>query len=62
MDRGCDQFQRRINYLRVALTDRCNRRCVYWMPEQVQPFAPREQLLSPEELLAVLRAMSELGG
>lgn len=44
-----DQFQRRISYLRLSVTDRCDLRCVYCMPEQ-QIFLPRKDVLSLEEL------------
>jgi cyclic pyranopterin phosphate synthase len=44
-----DQFQRRINYLRLSLTDRCDLRCSYCMPER-QTFLPRSEVLSLEEL------------
>ena len=44
-----DQFQRRITYLRLSVTDRCDLRCAYCMPER-QTFLPREQVLSLEEL------------
>jgi GTP 3',8-cyclase len=44
-----DQFQRRISYLRLSVTDRCDLRCSYCMPEQ-QQFLPRKDVLSLEEL------------
>ena len=44
-----DQFQRRISYLRLSLTDRCDLRCSYCMPER-QTFLPRSEVLSLEEL------------
>lgn len=44
-----DQFQRRITYLRLSLTDRCDLRCTYCMPER-QTFVPRAEVLSLEEL------------
>jgi GTP 3',8-cyclase len=44
-----DQFQRRISYLRLSLTDRCDLRCAYCMPER-QTFLPRSEVLSLEEL------------
>ena len=44
-----DQFQRRITYLRLSVTDRCDLRCAYCMPER-QTFLPRSQVLSLEEL------------
>lgn len=44
-----DQFQRRISYLRLSVTDRCDLRCTYCMPER-QTFLPRKEVLSLEEL------------
>ncbi len=44
-----DQFQRRITYLRLSVTDRCDLRCTYCMPER-QTFLPRKDVLSLEEL------------
>ncbi|MCU0490041.1 MAG: GTP 3',8-cyclase MoaA [Chloroflexaceae bacterium] len=56
-----DSFGRRIDYLRVSLTDRCNMRCVYCMPAVGMQFAPRPELLTNEELLLVLRAAAKAG-
>lgn len=44
-----DQFQRRISYLRLSVTDRCDLRCAYCMPER-QTFLPRSEVLSLDEL------------
>ena len=44
-----DQFNRRISYLRLSVTDRCDLRCAYCMPER-QTFLPRKDVLSLEEL------------
>lgn len=44
-----DQFSRRITYLRLSVTDRCDLRCTYCMPERMQ-FVPRAEVLSLEEL------------
>ncbi len=44
-----DQFNRRITYLRLSVTDRCDLRCAYCMPER-QTFLPRKEVLSLEEL------------
>jgi cyclic pyranopterin phosphate synthase len=55
-----DQFGRMIDYLRVSLTDACNLRCVYCMPEGAR-FLPRDRLLTDEELLRLLRLFAELG-
>lgn len=55
-----DPFGRRITYLRLSVTDRCDFRCTYCMGEDMQ-FAPREQILSLEELYAVADAFIGLG-
>lgn len=44
-----DQFQRRISYLRLSITDRCDLRCAYCMPERMS-FLPRKDVLTLEEL------------
>lgn len=56
-----DRFGRRIDYLRVSLTDRCNLRCVYCMPATGMHFAPREELLRDEEFVRVIRLATEIG-
>ncbi|MCC7362275.1 MAG: GTP 3',8-cyclase MoaA [Anaerolineales bacterium] len=55
-----DRFGRNIHYLRISLTDRCNLRCVYCMPEDIQ-FRPRAELMQDDELLYLLRLFTELG-
>lgn len=56
-----DGFGRTISYLRISVTDKCNLRCVYCMPEQGMPWLRREQLLSYEEIAAVVRTMAGMG-
>jgi cyclic pyranopterin phosphate synthase len=56
-----DSYGRRIDYLRVSLTDRCNMRCVYCMPAVGMQFLPRPELLTNEELIVVLRAAAAAG-
>ena len=55
-----DSLGRDIRYLRISLTDRCNMRCVYCMPEEMR-FALRDELLTADEILAVARAARDLG-
>jgi len=55
-----DSYGRNIRYLRISLTDRCNLRCVYCMPEEMQ-FSPRDELLTADEILSIVRAARELG-
>jgi cyclic pyranopterin phosphate synthase len=55
-----DRFGRRVNYVRVSITDRCDFRCIYCMSEDME-FLPRAQILSFEEIEQVCRAFVELG-
>src|SRR5512134_535743 len=55
-----DRFGRDINYLRISLTDRCNLRCVYCMPEDMT-FRPRAELMQDDEILRLVRLFAELG-
>ena len=55
-----DRFNRRVTYLRISVTDRCDLRCVYCMSEDMT-FLPRAQLLSLEEIIQVGRGFVELG-
>jgi GTP 3',8-cyclase len=59
-DRLLDSYGRTHNNLRISVTDRCNIRCVYCMPEQVE-FLPRAQLLSFEEIERFVRVAVTLG-
>lgn len=56
-----DPFGRRIDYLRVSVTDRCNFRCVYCMPEEGFPAMPKEEYLSTEETVRLIRVAASLG-
>src|SRR5680860_578445 len=56
-----DGFGRRIEYLRISVTDKCNLRCVYCMPEEGLPWLKRSQLLSFEEISEIVRAMADMG-
>ena len=56
-----DQFGRSIEYLRISVTDRCNFRCVYCMPEQGLPWLPKQDILSYEEIVEVVRQLAPLG-
>ncbi len=55
-----DDFGRRVRYVRISVTDRCDFRCVYCMSEEMT-FLPRAQVLTLEELALVARAFVELG-
>jgi molybdenum cofactor biosynthesis protein A len=56
-----DNHQRPITYVRLAVTDRCNLRCFYCMPEEGMKFVPRQQLLSFEEIGRLVRVLASLG-
>src|SRR5215212_11258403 len=56
-----DSYGRPIRDLRVSLTDRCNFRCFYCLPHGEPPIAPKEQMLSFEEIEYVSRIFVELG-
>ncbi|MFE6795655.1 GTP 3',8-cyclase MoaA [Paenibacillus chitinolyticus] len=56
-----DKFNRIHDYLRISVTDRCNLRCVYCMPEEGMTFEPDERLLSYDEITEVVRVLAEMG-
>lgn len=56
-----DNHGRRINYVRIAVTDRCNLRCFYCMPEQGIQYVERSALLSYEEMLRLTRLLAGMG-
>jgi len=55
-----DPFQRKISYVRVSVTDRCDFRCVYCMSEDME-FLPKKDVLSLEELDRLCNAFIDLG-
>jgi GTP 3',8-cyclase len=56
-----DRFGHRISYLRVSITDRCNERCLYCMPQELQEWLPRAEVLNYDEITRLVRIASELG-
>ncbi len=56
-----DNNNRRINYLRLSITDRCNLRCVYCMPEEGIEFLPHKNILRYEEILRIVRLSIKKG-
>ncbi|HOD83207.1 MAG: Cyclic pyranopterin monophosphate synthase [Planctomycetes bacterium ADurb.Bin126] len=56
-----DPFGRRIDYLRVSVTDRCNLRCVYCMPAEGLPLVSHDDILRYEEIAEVVREAADLG-
>jgi cyclic pyranopterin phosphate synthase len=56
-----DRHGHRISYLRVSVTDRCNERCSYCMPQELQEWLPRQEILTYEETLRLIRVAAGLG-
>ena len=56
-----DRFGRTFNYLRIALNEMCNLRCIYCMPEGGIPFKPKNEIMTTEEILRIVTVVSELG-
>jgi cyclic pyranopterin phosphate synthase len=56
-----DQHGRSIEYLRISVTDRCNFRCVYCMPQEGLPWLPKAEILSYEEIAEIVRQLAPLG-
>src|SRR5215217_4834925 len=56
-----DQFGRSIEYLRISVTDRCNFRCVYCMPAEGLTWLPKQDILSYEEIAAIVEQLAPLG-
>lgn len=61
MPRLYDNHGRPIDYVRLAVTDRCNLRCFYCMPEEGIKYEAREALLSYEEMLRLIRLLASMG-
>ncbi len=55
-----DRFGRNIHYLRISLTDHCNLRCIYCMPED-QTFRPNPELMQDDEIFLLTRLFASLG-
>lgn len=55
-----DQYKRKIDYLRISVTDRCNLRCAYCQPQQAA-FVPHAEILRYEEILRICRLAVQLG-
>lgn len=56
-----DQHHRIHDYLRISLTDNCNLRCFYCMPNEDYHFMPHQQLMQPEEILIIAKTFVDLG-
>lgn len=56
-----DKYDRGIDYIRISVTDRCNLRCVYCMPEEGVNFIPHEMILTYEEIIKLCECFAKLG-
>lgn len=56
-----DMYNRKINYLRISITDRCNMRCVYCMPEEGILKKNHKDILTHEEIIEIVKAAAKLG-
>jgi cyclic pyranopterin phosphate synthase len=56
-----DQYNRQLNYLRVSITDRCNLKCMYCVPQDLIPRVDHEEILRYEEILHVIKIAIGLG-
>ncbi|QLL70027.1 GTP 3',8-cyclase MoaA [Lactobacillus sp. 3B(2020)] len=56
-----DQYNRKHDYLRLSITDRCNLRCVYCMPKEGLPFFPDNRVLSQDEIVQLVKNFTEMG-
>jgi cyclic pyranopterin phosphate synthase len=56
-----DSMNRRIDYIRISLTDHCNLRCCYCMPEAQKHFLSGEELMTREEITTIMRVMARNG-
>ena len=56
-----DQFGRRIDYLRISVTDKCNLRCTYCMPVEGLDWIPKPELLTYEEIAEIVRQLATVG-
>ena len=56
-----DEYQRQIDYLRISVTDRCNLRCQYCMPEEGVPLVNHDEILRYQEILRLVQVFAGLG-
>jgi len=56
-----DSFGRKVDYLRISVTDRCNERCLYCLPQDFHDWLPREKILTVTEILAVAEVAAAQG-
>ena len=58
---GSTPVNRQVDYLRISVTDRCNERCLYCLPEHFQTWMPRAEILTYEEILTIVGVAVERG-
>ena len=56
-----DRFGRTFNYLRIALNEQCNLRCIYCMPEEGIDFRSEDKLLTTKEIFRIIQITAEMG-
>ena len=56
-----DHFGRTFNYVRIAVNEYCNLRCIYCMPEEGVPFQKKDRLLVKDEIFKIIKLMEEMG-
>jgi cyclic pyranopterin phosphate synthase len=56
-----DSFNRKINYLRISVTDRCNLACTYCMPEQLKPVPYGNEILDFREIVEIVQTLVPMG-
>ena len=56
-----DQYGRQINYMRVSVTDRCNLRCIYCMPEEGIKQVSHQDILTYDEIVQIVNAAAAVG-
>lgn len=56
-----DKYNRKIDYLRLSITDRCNLRCIYCMEENSKEFLDNNKLLTDDEIIKIVKVASNLG-
>ena len=56
-----DKYNRCLNYLRISITDRCNLRCIYCVPDDLHQLLPHKEILRYEEILRLVRIGARLG-
>ena len=56
-----DGYERNIDYARISLTDKCNLRCVYCMPEEGLKFFPKDKIMSQDEIIQLVQNFAKMG-